>query len=301
MKLTPLDIRKQEFTRAFRGYEVTEVQAFLQTVSEQWQQLLDEQRRQAERIRELEEKLAHYRRIEEALQQALETARENARQTLEQAERKARLLLEEAQARADEIRWQAEQERRRLQQRIAELVERRDELIARLRAFLRAEMEVLTKFEERAQEPQPETAALHATAEPATEAVPAEAPARPAEEPEALAPSESAESAPEEQAPPAPTQAEGAEGTPASEEPPVVPRFATFQPESEATEAAPAASEPPAPPEPPTERKGWTVRSIVGTPPASQTPDEPGENPPRSSEQVNEEFEKIRRILKDLD
>ena len=97
------------------------------------------------------------------------------------------------------------------------------------------------------------------------------------------------------------------ESEPEPEEPPMVPRFATFQPEPEAMEPEPTAPdpapppEPPAPPEPPPERKGWTVRSIVGTPPASRTPDESPENPPEQSEQANEEFEKIRRILRDLD
>lgn len=99
------------------------------------------------------------------------------------------------------------------------------------------------------------------------------------------------------------------ESEPEPEAPPMVPRFTTFQSESEAMETEPSASEtavPPEPPEPstpsepPIERKGWTVRSIVGTPPASQTPVEPQESPPKA-EQTNEEFEKIRRILRDLD
>lgn len=269
MKLTPLDIRKQEFTRAFRGYETTEVQAFLQTLSEQWQHLLDEQHRQAERIRELEAKLAHYQRIEEALQQALETARENAHQTLQQAERKAQLMLEEAQARAEEIHWRAEQERRQLQRRIAELDQRRDELIARLRAFLQAEMEVLNKFEARVLEE------ASWTSEAETE--PAEiSPATP--------------EAPQEQ--PLPPQVEAVVSVAEKkdelerQEPSMVPRFMTFQSEPET-------------PETPAERKGWTVRSIVGVPSTLQSPAAASSDP--GSAPANEEVEKIRRILKNLE
>ncbi|MDQ7040571.1 MAG: DivIVA domain-containing protein [Rhodothermus sp.] len=298
MKLTPLDIRKQDFTRAFRGYETTEVQAFLQTVAEQWQQLLEENRRQADRIRELEDKLTHYRRIEEALQQALETARENARQTLEQAERKARLLLEEAQARADEIRWRAEQERRQLQQRMAELAERRDELIARLRAFLQAEMEVLAKFEARTLASPPESERAAAASADQPDVMPVQQAER--DEPMPSEASEIAGSGAESTTLEETSRAEAKESMVEREAPPMVPRFATFQEQPEPSVSPEPPAGPAASPEMPPERKGWTVRSIVGTPPpASQGADEPESDP--SSEQANEEFEKIRRILKDLD
>lgn len=147
MRLTPLDIRKQEFTRAFRGYEAEEVQAFLQMVSTQWQEVLDEQRRFEERLRAMEAKLAHYEKVEEALQEALQTARESTRKTLENAERKAQLIVEEAEARAVEIKRGAEQERYQLKREASKLTSRRNEIAARLRAFLMSEMELLARFE----------------------------------------------------------------------------------------------------------------------------------------------------------
>ena len=51
MKLSPMDIRKQEFDSALRGYSTDDVEAFLQMVSEQWEELLDEQRRLEEQVR----------------------------------------------------------------------------------------------------------------------------------------------------------------------------------------------------------------------------------------------------------
>ncbi len=70
MRITPLEIRKQEFTKGFRGFEVEEVQSFLQTVSSQWEEALADQRRLESRVRELEAKLQHYTNVEEALQEA---------------------------------------------------------------------------------------------------------------------------------------------------------------------------------------------------------------------------------------
>jgi len=36
MNITPIEIRKKEFEKAFRGYEKEEVDAFLQALSQEW-------------------------------------------------------------------------------------------------------------------------------------------------------------------------------------------------------------------------------------------------------------------------
>lgn len=147
MKLSPLDIRKQEFTRGFRGYDADEVDAFLQMVSSQWEELLDARRRLEQRVEDLEGKVRHYERVEEALQEALATARQNARQIVDGAHHKAQSLLNEAEAKAHDIKRGAEEERVRLKREINRLGNRQDEVVARLRAFLMSELELLARFE----------------------------------------------------------------------------------------------------------------------------------------------------------
>jgi len=147
MRLTPLDIRKQEFNKSFRGFDSEEVFAFLQMLSNQWQELLDDNRRLEERLREFELKLQHYTKVEEALEQALQTARESSRQAVENAERKAKMLLEEADRKAMDIRRDAEDERQQIKREASKIGGRRTEIVARLRAFLMSEMELLAHYE----------------------------------------------------------------------------------------------------------------------------------------------------------
>lgn len=147
MRLTPLDIRKQEFSRGLRGYEADEVDAFLQMVSEQWEELLDEVRRKSEEIRDLEAKLVHYEKVEEALQEALQTARETSKKSIENAEQKASLMIQRAEARAEEITRDAEIERHEVKRETAKLSSRRSEIVTRLRAFLMSEIELLASYE----------------------------------------------------------------------------------------------------------------------------------------------------------
>ena len=42
MKITPLDIRQKTFEKAFRGLDKEEVTAFLVTLSQEWEKLMDE-------------------------------------------------------------------------------------------------------------------------------------------------------------------------------------------------------------------------------------------------------------------
>lgn len=147
MKLSPLEIKKQEFARSFRGYDVEEVQAFLQMVAGQWESLMEQNRRLEEQVTELENKIQHYEKVEEALQDALETARENAQQKVENAEEKADQLVREAEMKAERIREEAQDERYAIRREVSELQHRRQEIVTRLRAFLMSEMEMLAQYE----------------------------------------------------------------------------------------------------------------------------------------------------------
>lgn len=149
MKLSPLELRKHQFEKRFRlkGYDPDEVNGFLRQMADQWGEVLEENRRMEDRIRELESKLTHYEKVELALQEALETARNTARQVEDNAIRKAELTVESAELRAQRMLQDAEQERYSIKQDLVKLNSRQSEIAARMRAFLMAEMEVLAQFQ----------------------------------------------------------------------------------------------------------------------------------------------------------
>ncbi len=181
MRLSPLDIKKQEFaTRTLRGYDQEEVQAFLDMLAGQWEELLAEQRRTEDRVREFKAKMEHYEKVEEALQEALLTARESSKQTLENAKQEATLLVKKAVGESEDLTRDAIKKRDQLMQEVQGLIGRRDEIVARLRAFLTSEVELLARFEERDVERfferVPEAPATQAAEEARPEAVEEEAP-----------------------------------------------------------------------------------------------------------------------------
>ena len=307
MRLTPLDIRKQEFSRRMRGDDPDEVRAFLGMVAEQWDALLGEQRRLEERLRDQERKLAHYEQVEEALQEALRTARETARQARETAEARAAQIVREAEGRADEIKRQAEHDRLRLRREVSMLGSRRNEIAAKLRAFLMSELEVLAHFE--GSDPVGFIKLLPSEGRAGTDVrlLPAEA-AEPEGRTSAPDEREDAEEKEEtEPGRPGKTREETASEKEAEGRTSVEERRAGSRPGPD-VHAPPPNGRPrqDAAPEPTRSGRGWVNRPIISAPSAygGSKPDrdaslevQAGEGATRSGEEI----EKIRRILRELD
>lgn len=146
MKLTALEIKQQTFEKSLRGYDKDEVQAFLNLISNEWEHLVSKNRELQERIEELEEKLKHYERVEEALHETLQTAKESAEHKLSGARKDARNKIEKAEMEAESIIREAIQQRQQIRQSILRLLDRRKEIIGGIRSYLELAQESLDQF-----------------------------------------------------------------------------------------------------------------------------------------------------------
>lgn len=148
MKLTALEIKQQEFEKGFRGYDPAEVDAFLNLVSNEWEHLVTRNRELERKVEEMENKLKHYERVEEALHETLQTAKESAEQKLEGARNTARNKIEKAEIEAESIVREATQQRQQVRQSIIHLLDRRKEIIGGIRSYLDLARESLDQFSE---------------------------------------------------------------------------------------------------------------------------------------------------------
>ena len=103
MKLTPLDIRRNEFNRAWRGYDREEVDSFLAMVSDEVEGLIGEHREMARHVQELEHEVEEFRKMERTLSQALVTSQQAADDTRESSQREAEVTKREAQVRSEQM------------------------------------------------------------------------------------------------------------------------------------------------------------------------------------------------------
>ena len=114
-RLTPLDVRKQEFRKSMRGYEVAEVEDFRARAADEMERLVREKNAFEERGRTLTERLDAYREREKAMNDALVAAQQLRAETKEQAEREAQMIIRAAEAVAETRLERAHREIEKLQ------------------------------------------------------------------------------------------------------------------------------------------------------------------------------------------
>ncbi len=103
MRVTPLDIRQKTFEKNFRGYEKDEVNAFLLTLSQEWERILDETKELRIKLEATEREVTKLREVESSLYKTLKTAEDTGANVIEQARMAADLHLRESQMQAEAI------------------------------------------------------------------------------------------------------------------------------------------------------------------------------------------------------
>lgn len=101
MRIAPLDLRQQRFRTVMRGFDQTEVVAFLTEAADDYEQALREIDRLRQDVYRLEQSLVEHRDRESNLRNTLLTAQRLADEIKESAQAESKLIIREAQGRAD--------------------------------------------------------------------------------------------------------------------------------------------------------------------------------------------------------
>jgi cell division initiation protein len=103
MRITPIEIRQKTFEKNFRGYEKDEVNAFLLTLSQEWERLSDENKELRIRLETTEREVTKLREVESSLYKTLKTAEDTGAHVIEQARVTAELHLKESHLKAEAL------------------------------------------------------------------------------------------------------------------------------------------------------------------------------------------------------
>lgn len=138
MKVTPLDLRQTQFGTAMRGYDKQEVRSFLNEAADAYEQVLRDLDRVRQELLRAEESLTEHREREVSLRNTLLTAQRLADQIRENAEQESKMLVREAEGRADLILQKAQSRLEEIDRDIHELKLRRRDVEASLEASISA-------------------------------------------------------------------------------------------------------------------------------------------------------------------
>jgi len=108
MKVTPLEIRKKSFEKVFRGYDKDEVNAYLVSLSQAWEKVMDENKELTIKLESAEKEIAKLREIENSLFKTLKTAEDTGANMIEQANKTAELHMKETQMKVDALMNESE-------------------------------------------------------------------------------------------------------------------------------------------------------------------------------------------------
>jgi cell division initiation protein len=154
MKLTPLLIKKQEFSKSVRGFNPEEVQTFLDKLSSEVDSLLRENEELKMEVEELSEKVIEFQKIEKNLQDTLIKAQESSSKTLESTKKQTSLMIKEAEIKASQLIENARENANEIRNAVSTLKEEKDLIIARLRAIVNSQANLLEgKVKEAGEEP----------------------------------------------------------------------------------------------------------------------------------------------------
>lgn len=277
MRLTPLDIRKQEFKKGMRGLDPEEVYAFLVTVADEYEAVLNDNKSLRERLMELDTKMHEYRNMEKTLRDTLLTAERITNEATENARKKASLIIKEAELDAERAVRGIKESARKLREDMLALRRQRDTYVARMKSLIESHLHFIESAEKDLEEAEKEieTEARHTIlpderfwpteAARGGERAPESTTARPAPEPNVPRSGETLTNRPS----PPPSGAEATDPAPPppeSPEPPPLPQTArpsAFTPPSR-DPAPESRGEPASPPPPPTaEPSGPLPREVV--------------------------------------
>jgi cell division initiation protein len=147
LKITPADIKKQAFSKSFRGYDRAQVDAFLGLVAGDVEELIKENNNIKEKLSRLESTMVDYKDMEKTIQEVLLTAQKSAEEVKKNAEKEAELLLREAKVKNERILEETHTTLSELRKQIIELKNLKKSYILRLKSLLDTQLKILESME----------------------------------------------------------------------------------------------------------------------------------------------------------
>jgi cell division initiation protein len=143
MKITPADIQQQQFRIRFRGFDVSQVDSFLERIADEFKTLIAENDNKQKEFQKLEREIQEYRDREKAFKGAMVNAQKALDDMRTNAEKEAELVVAEAEMKAEKMLGTAHNRLTQLHEDISELKRQRMQLEVELGTILEAHRKLL--------------------------------------------------------------------------------------------------------------------------------------------------------------
>jgi cell division initiation protein len=171
MRITPLEIRQHTFDKSFRGYDTESVDAFLLSLSQEWERISEDVRNSKQQLEVAEKEIVRMKEIENSLFKTLKAAedaqqninakaeaeaslitdkaRQDAEEITNEAQKKANMLVSESENKAKFLVEEAVNDLKNYERDFKAMERYKDYLVVELKSFANDALDKVTKFEER--------------------------------------------------------------------------------------------------------------------------------------------------------
>lgn len=144
--LRPIDIQNKEFEKKIKGYNQDQVDDFLDKIIKDYETIIKENKTLKDKLEAAESELYHYKKIENALDDAVVTARETASGIIDNAKAESENIIRRARLDAQNFEKQIDVEHIKRQQEIAAMNTELDNYKLRLKALCSSIVEIAEKI-----------------------------------------------------------------------------------------------------------------------------------------------------------
>lgn len=142
-KITPTDIQQQQFKVKFRGFDIREVDGYLEETAAVFETLLDENEKLRGKAERLNLENQGYKKREEIFKRAILNSQKVLEQMKQNAQKTAERIIAEAEVNAERILNRAHGRLAQLHEDIAELKRQRMQIEVQIRSILEVHTKLL--------------------------------------------------------------------------------------------------------------------------------------------------------------
>ncbi len=148
MKITPLDIQQKNFGVKFRGFDVKEVNSFLDLLTREFETLIKENNYLKEELAKKEAKILDFKKKETTLKDTLMNAQQIVENLKGNAQKEAELIIKEAELKADSLVKDAHKEIANLKKELNDLKKQKVLYLEKIKGIIRTFQKMISMEEE---------------------------------------------------------------------------------------------------------------------------------------------------------
>ena len=143
MNPTPFDIQHQQFSVRFRGFDIQEVDVFLEQLAKAFESMQNENMGSREKIQQFEAEILEYKDREETFKKTFDNSQKTMEQMQENSRKSAELIIADAEVKAGKLLNRAHTRLAQLHEDIAELKRQRMKIELQIRSVIETHSKLL--------------------------------------------------------------------------------------------------------------------------------------------------------------